>query len=87
MFRFAPKLPVINVQEISIHIDVGGEENRWIYIDNELVYSSLSHYGYWSEAQLLEFVQNDGFDTIEDFFNWFDSNFEGQIIHWTDLIY
>ena len=30
---------------------------------------------------------NDGFDSVEDFFNWFDSDFEGWIIHWTQFRY
>jgi len=32
---------------------------------------------------------NDGFDSIEDFWSWFDqySPFTGKIIHWTKLMY
>jgi len=30
---------------------------------------------------------NDGFDSIHDFFAWFEKNFTGKIIHWTDLRY
>lgn len=30
---------------------------------------------------------NDGFEGINDFFNWFDKDFQGQLIHWTDLRY
>lgn len=30
---------------------------------------------------------NDGFESAEDFFKWFDKDFEGQIIHWTDFKY
>lgn len=32
-------------------------------------------------------AQNDGFDSINDFLEYFNENFEGQIIHWTDLKY
>ena len=31
--------------------------------------------------------QNDGFDSVQDFLDYFSENFYGKIIHWTDLIY
>jgi hypothetical protein len=36
---------------------------------------------------LLTLAQNDGFHGIEDFIQWFSTNFYGKIIHWTDLKY
>ena len=35
------------------------------------------------------FSDNDGFDSVNDFWAWFDqySPFEGKIIHWTNLRY
>ena len=30
---------------------------------------------------------NDGFDTVEEFFNYFSEDFRGKIIHWTPLKY
>lgn len=30
---------------------------------------------------------NDGFSSVAEFGTWFNVNFEGQIIHWTDLRY
>ena len=46
-------------------------------------------------SERLAFAQNDGFDTWEDFFNYFyprikahrDEYYSGKIIHWTDLRY
>ncbi len=32
-------------------------------------------------------AQNDGFDSLFDFMMYFNQDFEGQIIHWTDLKY
>lgn len=32
-------------------------------------------------------AKNDGFDSVEDFFKWFSSDFSGKIIHWTDFRY
>lgn len=33
------------------------------------------------------FSKNDGFDSTKDFFRWFDKDFSGVIIHWTDFRY
>jgi len=30
---------------------------------------------------------NDGFKTVDEFYKWFDSDFKGKIIHWTELRY
>jgi len=30
---------------------------------------------------------NDGFDSVEQFFQWFDKDFKGKLIHWTDYEY
>jgi len=39
------------------------------------------------KTKVIEFVHNDGFDSITDFCRWFNKDFEGQIIHFTDLRY
>lgn len=40
-----------------------------------------------SVAQINQLACNDGFDCIWDFQKWFNKNFTGKIIHWTDLRY
>ena len=37
--------------------------------------------------ELKELAINDGFDSVEQFFQWFNEDFEGQIIHWSDKKY
>lgn len=32
-------------------------------------------------------AENDGFGSVDDFFKWFNSDFDGYIIHWTDYEY
>lgn len=32
-------------------------------------------------------ARNDGFENFMDFIKWFNKDFEGKIIHWTDLRY
>ena len=36
---------------------------------------------------MLNLVQNDGFASISDFFKFFNKDYTGKIIHWTDLKY
>ena len=38
-----------------------------------------------SDAEIYLLANNDGFETIHDFFRWFNKDFTGKIIHWTDL--
>jgi len=38
----------------------------------------------WSINHL---AKNDGFEGIEDFFKWFNEDFKGKIIHWTNYKY
>jgi len=58
-----------------------------VYIDDRLV-------GHWSKTfevthypKLKQLAKNDGFDSVTDFFKWFNENFTGKLIHWTDLRY
>ena len=40
-----------------------------------------------SQERIELLAKNDGFDSVEDFFKWFEEDFQGKIIHWTDLKY
>ena len=79
MFRFAPVLPVVSVQKIEIIYDkvFGKNCHPEILIDNVRLHP----------MKLDELARNDGFHTNEDFFAYFDKDFTGKIIHWTDLRY
>ena len=39
------------------------------------------------ESEMKQLAKNDGFDSVEDFFKWFNSDFSGVIVHWTDFRY
>jgi hypothetical protein len=83
MFRFAPVLPVVSTQKIFITYTK--TKKAMVFIDDKCFYMqdfSLEH-----NHKMLHLSQNDGFDTIEDFFAYFDKDFTGKIIHWTDLKY
>lgn len=79
MFRFAPVLPVVSVQKVEIVYDKIFGKNLFpdVLIDNVRLHP----------MKLDELARNDGFDTIEDFFAYFNEDFTGKIIHWTDLRY
>lgn len=58
----------------------------FIKIDDKHYYNSLdTHYN--NVMRIVQLFQNDGFDSVEDFFKWFNEDYTGKIIHWTDLIY
>ncbi|MFV8364797.1 hypothetical protein [Flavobacterium sp. XS1P27] len=84
MFRFAPVLPVVSVQKIEIKwIGFNNGFRPCIWIDKKLIYDIAEI----NKKLMLELAQKDGFDTIEDFFAYFNEDFTGKLIHWTDLKY
>lgn len=79
MFRFAPVLAVVSIQKVEIKYLIRDAFGSTISIKidgKEIDYSTT-----------VELTRNDGFDTIEDFFAYFNEDYLGKIIHWTDLRY
>jgi hypothetical protein len=81
MFRFAPRINVVRVQKIEI-------------IYNEEICESLGPEPAilvdgvcLNIFQIEKLAENDGFDSVVDFFNYFNTDFTGKLIHWTDLKY
>lgn len=60
-----------------------GEMRYWVKIDGKLFYDVAGI----EKDKMLQLAQNDGFDTIEEFFEYFNEDFTGKIIHWTGLRY
>lgn len=80
-FRFAPRVPVLSVQDITIKHGFA-KSHRRVYVDTwQMPINDPNVMG------VEELAINDGFPDVDSFFRWFDSDFEGQIIHWTDLKY
>lgn len=48
-----------------------------IWLDNKLL----------NNRKMNELAWNDGFDNLTDFFRWFNKDFTGRIIHWSDVRY
>lgn len=75
-FQFHPTFMCTGIQNIKIRTFNGGLIFH-IYVDGWLLnYNKM-------EALAI----NDGFDSLEDFLKWFNKDFDGIIIHWTDLKY
>ncbi|GGB82817.1 hypothetical protein GCM10007424_23560 [Flavobacterium suaedae] len=89
MFQFAPVVRCASVQDIQINwfSDIRSTDPskisplRFNYVD-VIVDGKLKNI-----AQVKILSLNDGFETIEDFFAYFNTDFTGKIIHWTDLKY
>lgn len=87
--QFAPTIVCTEVQYIRIvwtdglpvvHIgDTKESVMPWYWDFNE-------EDGYGLD-QMKMLAQNDGFDSVEQFFWWFNSDFTRKIIHWTDFKY
>ena len=85
-FQFSPCLIVKSIQTIKIE-DLGIETR--ISVDGKY-FTSWHHMPTFSpNTAMRELAMNDGFRTPFDFIKYFSTqvNFEGKIIHWTDLIY
>jgi len=83
MFGFAPRVPVLSIQKITMSYAWNDIINIWIN-GREL-----------SPSERLELALNDGFDSWKDFFEFFypviksteDNFWKGKLIHWTDKKY
>lgn len=70
-------LPILNGEQISKLDSWNHTRQIQITIDGcNINYDRL---------QIL--ARNDGFDSSEDFIQWFNQDFEGKIIHWTNFKY
>lgn len=66
-----------------------------IFIDRKIFYSKIVYIkgGHimqreFHPAEFREFIKNDGFDSEQDFWEWFSKPLRnGQLIHWSDLKY
>lgn len=85
-FQFAPVMPVLGIQEIEIrwageHVYINIDSRP--YCTNNAIPSSEEGY----QDRLMILARNDGFDSVEDFLEYFKDGFSGKIIHWTDFTY
>ncbi|TWP31909.1 hypothetical protein ETU08_00170 [Apibacter muscae] len=72
-FHFTPQILCTSVQKIEIT----HENYPILKIDGIAI-------GF---SKLQRLSSNEGFESVEDFFNYFKEDFEGKIIHWTNFKY
>lgn len=79
--QFIPAIRCKNIQNIQIKY-VNNNNNNILYInivDNNKIILSLSDLFNYDEC--LEFIKKAGFDTVEEFREYFPKDFNGKILH------
>lgn len=84
-FQFAPVLTVKAIQKIRI-LQCDGNPCVYLWAGDEVGFMPFAFQGYNDEG-LKALAINDGFESVEAFFEYFNEDFEGKIIHWTDTKY
>ncbi len=92
-FQFAPIVEVKSVQKVSMRYYYN--ENDTVFrlnIDDRNIGCVVWNKGYEDNPiitgnKMIDLSINDGFDNILDFLQWFNEDFDGKIIHWTDIKY
>ncbi|PPL04959.1 hypothetical protein [Parapedobacter indicus] len=89
-FRFAPVILCVSVQYVQIIHDSDG---RSVHIGNRPDYEDCVPFyldnGFSDDEEMYGmkemevFAQNDGFESIEHFFTWFNKSAKYKLIHWT----
>lgn len=97
-FQFMPEMEVKGIQKIEIKyhgpvIKAANRDRVLIHIDDRFIgCASWDHVNQMYVDQnynrnITKVALNDGFDSVEQFFAWFNEDWSGKIIHWTDLKY
>lgn len=85
-FQFAPVLQCVSAQKIEIRylsIEPFGILKPMVWINGYLFYD----HDMGIDKGMLTLAQNDGFESVEDFFRYFNEDFLGKLIHWTNCKY
>lgn len=75
-FQFAPVLKAKTIQKIEIE-NFGYYQDNLIFVDNREL----------NMEEMEQLARNDGFPNLKAFFQYFNEDFEGKLIHWTDFKY
>lgn len=95
IIHFATGVRTKDYNQFHQGICTGVQRVFMTYAYNDLIQISVNGKELFGYNERLKFAQNDGFETWEEFFNWFfplikenpDKEFKGKIIHWTDFKY
>lgn len=76
-FQFAPVLECKSVQRIAIFYNIEYSIKPTVFVEDMPL----------SPIMMKQLAQSDGFNSVEDFFRFFNKDFTGKIIHWTTFKY
>lgn len=89
-FQFVPVIECKSVQKIEIKFQStyqdGSPHHPKVIIDGAVFWDYEQQIDNDNE-KIMSLAKNDGFDSVGDFFKYFNKDFTGKIIHWTDLRY
>ena len=78
-FRFAPVVRCTSIQSIQI---------KWPSNKKPLDFPEITiDQKNLSKEEINSLARNDGFDSTTAFITYFSQDFDGTLLHWTDLIY
>jgi hypothetical protein len=80
MFRFAPVIKCASTQIIEI-------KYQGLKQEGSIIPAIKIDGNYLDRTENLRLSHNDGFQSENYFFNFFNKDFYGQIVHWTNLKY
>jgi hypothetical protein len=92
MTKIHPTLPVVNIQKIKIvhdleHVTVIIFSGTEISMMKKIIKVGKNFLMPDHDDSILKMAQNDGFLNLKQFFTFFNKDWEGKIIHWTNKMY
>jgi hypothetical protein len=86
-YRFAPRVPVVSVQKVEILEFISAASETCIALHDGRVFVVEVDGKRLTRGKIKQLAINDGFETVDEFFAWFQAGWKGRIIHWTSLKY
>lgn len=89
-YQFAPIYEVVAIQDIEI---VWNNPQKMNFKSSSAIEVNDNFASVLIDGRLMSFplvsklARNDGFESVNDFFGWFNQDFNGKIIHWTHYRY
>jgi len=80
--QFVKEAECVSVQYVYINF-----ERKHIEVHDTMELLDLPFGNFLPDDKALQFARNDGFDTLEDFWQWFTTTQTLKLIHWTDKRY
>lgn len=92
-FQFAPVLKCTETESIEIkHFEDNSGSSARVFVDGKNIGCIVWNKGFKKEpiitgTGMKDLAINDGFESVEDFFKYFNEDFKGTLVHWTSKRY